>query len=274
MGHFLKIFFVFLLCFSSCSQFQSIFDGQAESSYGAASKNKKSQKTRTAKKRKKKKDIAHSSDEEGGVRKPIVTKRGTYYFVQPGDTLIRISKKYKFSREDLAQINDLYDSKLVIGRRLFIPNKRTKRDFISVTNVIKDKKLKQEQESGKLNFAWPVKKFVLTSKFGWRRGRPHDGIDLSAKRGTPIYAAAAGKVIFSKRFSGYGNLVVIKHAKNYFSAYAHANAVYVTVGKKVNKGDKIAAIGTTGRSSGPHLHFEIHKKTRAIDPLTLLPSRR
>jgi len=253
------IFIVILsLNVSACSQFQDVFSGAKTSQH--------------LKKKKKSKTKVTQADTEG-LRKPIVTKKGTYYFVAPQDNLSTIAKRYKIKREELAQVNDLLDSKLIIGRRLFIPNKKTKKQYVTISNIIDNKKSRSKSRK-KVKFDWPVKKFVLTSKFGPRRGRPHDGIDLSAKRGTPIYAAASGKVIYSKRFSSYGNLVVIKHAGNYFTAYAHATKLYVKQGTKVKKGQKIASVGRTGRSSGPHLHFEIHKGTRAIDPIKILPDKK
>lgn len=253
----LPFFIISFLALAGCSQFQAIFTGsQGESSYKVAKSFKKS---------------GSSSTVENGMRSPIVTKKGTYYFVAPGDTLTGIAKKYRFSRDHLAQINDLYDSNLIIGRRLFIPNKKTKKDFLSVTEIIKEKKMARSQSKKTPKFAWPLHKYTVTSQYGWRRGRPHDGVDLSAKPGTPIYAAADGRVIYSKRFAGYGNLIVLKHGNSYFTAYAHATALLIPLGKKVRRGQKIATVGRTGRASGPHLHFEIRKKTQAIDPLTVLP---
>lgn len=122
-------------------------------------------------------------------------------------------------------------------------------------------------------FIWPLEKCVYMSGFGIRRGRRHDGIDLAAKSGTPIHAAADGEVVFAKRMRGYGRLVLVKHRNNYFTAYAHNRANLVKKGNKVKQGQVIAKVGRTGRATGNHLHFEIRKGQMAKDPLHYLPAR-
>lgn len=98
----------------------------------------------------------------------------------------------------------------------------------------------------------------LTSSYGRRWGRNHEGIDIGAKTGTPIYAADNGIIIESEyQSNGYGNIVKIDHQNGYISYYAHCSKLYANVGDVVAKGDLIAAVGNTGRSTGPHLHFEI-----------------
>lgn len=216
--------------------------------------------------------LAGDSDGEEFLNRPtITTKSGTYYFVKSGDTLTSISRKLGYTADELAQINDLYDAQLVVGRRIFAPVKRNKGLYITSTLTTKQKKISEVTSQKGLEFIWPVTGGVVTSPFGYRRGRPHDGIDISARSGTPIHAAADGKVIFAKRFAGYGNLVVIKHRKNYFTAYAHAENITISMGSKVKQGQQIATVGSTGHSTGPHLHFEIRRKTDPTDPLGLLP---
>ncbi len=124
-------------------------------------------------------------------------------------------------------------------------------------------------ETDKARFIWPVEGTV-TSRFGLRRRRQHDGIDISAPRGTPVKAAARGKVVYSNRLSGYGNLIIMKHAGNYFTAYAHLSQSKVTKGDRVEQGDLIGLVGSTGKTSGPHCHFEIRQKTEARNPLFFL----
>lgn len=123
----------------------------------------------------------------------------------------------------------------------------------------------------KTKFIWPVKGGIVTSRFGNRRGRHHDGIDISAKRGTPVLAAKDGKVVYAGRLSGYGNLIILKHKKNLFTAYAHSDSNKVSKGDRVKQGNIIATVGRTGRASGPHLHFEVRNKTNARNPLFFLP---
>ena len=111
---------------------------------------------------------------------------------------------------------------------------------------------------------------VLTSRFGSRNGRQHKGIDISGKENSDITAADGGTVVFAGwDDSGYGNIIKIDHGNGYTTIYAHCNALYVSEGTKVSQGDVIAALGNTGRSTGPHVHFEVvETQTGApIDPL-------
>ncbi len=282
-----KIIFIVAVCSllnAACADFQDVFVGSAKTSPKSAPRevvtessdekidvaleSPRPEKIKIHIKKEKKQIVV---DPTSGTRLPITTKQGTYYFVGPGDALATIAERYKIPAVELAQINNLFEGELTIGRRLFIPNKRTKADFLDVTEIIKHEKIIKDRSNKKPNFKWPLDTYVQTSPFGWRRGRFHAGLDLSIKPGTPIYAAADGSVVYSKRFAGYGNLIVIKHAQNYYTAYAHTQSVFVTEGKKVKQGAQIATVGMTGRSSGPHLHFEVHKGADAIDPVTVMP---
>jgi len=118
-------------------------------------------------------------------------------------------------------------------------------------------------------FIWPVNGSVV-SGFGMRWGRMHEGIDITASSGTPIWAAAAGTVIHAGWLGGYGNLVVVDHGNGLATAYAHASAILVSVGQAVAQGETIALVGSTGNSSGPHLHFEVRVNGEAVDPLFYL----
>ena len=118
-------------------------------------------------------------------------------------------------------------------------------------------------------FIWPVNGTVV-SGFGWRWGRMHEGIDISASTGTPIWAAAAGIVIHAGWLGGYGNLVVVDHGNGLATAYAHASAILVGVGQQVSQGETLSLVGSTGNSSGPHLHFEVRVNGAAVDPLFYL----
>jgi murein DD-endopeptidase MepM/ murein hydrolase activator NlpD len=124
-------------------------------------------------------------------------------------------------------------------------------------------------------YMWPAKG-ALTSGYGWRGGRMHQGIDIAAPIGTPIMAAASGEVIFAGWNSGgYGNLVQLRHPDGSVTFYAHNNRLLVSNGQKVKQGQLIAEMGSTGRSTGPHLHFEIRPNgTTAINPIARLPKER
>lgn len=116
----------------------------------------------------------------------------------------------------------------------------------------------------------------ITSSFGMRnhpilkRRRMHSGVDFGAKSGTPIKAAADGIVITSQYSSGYGNMIVIDHGGNISTLYGHCSRVYVKSGQRVSRGDTIAAVGSTGLSTGPHLHFEVRVNGKPVNPMNWL----
>lgn len=118
-------------------------------------------------------------------------------------------------------------------------------------------------------FIWPVNG-TLTSTYGWRWGRMHEGIDIAAPGGAPIVAAATGTVILAGWMGGYGNLVVIDHGGGLSTAYAHQSSIAVGVGQSVAQGQVIGYVGSTGHSTGNHLHFEVRVNGGAVDPLGYL----
>ena len=122
-------------------------------------------------------------------------------------------------------------------------------------------------------YIWPAQG-VLTSGYGWRWGRLHRGIDIAAPVGTPVLAAASGKVVNAGWHSGYGNLIKLEHLDGSVTVYAHNHQNLVTHGQRVQQGQQIAEMGSTGNSTGSHLHFEIHSKDKAVlDPLALLDGK-
>lgn len=130
--------------------------------------------------------------------------------------------------------------------------------------------------SGKFaGYIWPAKG-MLTSPYGWRWGRMHKGIDIAAPIGTPVVAAAPGKVITAGwNDGGYGNLVEIKHADGSVTLYAHNSRILVKVGQQVTQAQQIAEMGSTGFSTGPHSHFEVHLPGQgAVNPVAYLPQNR
>jgi murein DD-endopeptidase MepM/ murein hydrolase activator NlpD len=98
------------------------------------------------------------------------------------------------------------------------------------------------------------------------RARPHAGIDIAARHGTPIHASAKGRVVFAGTRGNYGRMVEIDHGYGYVTRYAHASRVLVRVGQTVKRGDKIAEVGSTGLSTGPHLHYEVIVNGRSVNP--------
>ena len=122
---------------------------------------------------------------------------------------------------------------------------------------------------------WPVRGW-LTSGFGWRRNpvlrtrQLHTGLDIAAPRGTPVMAPADGHVVFAGYHSAYGNMVVMDHGYGITTKYAHTSHILVEVGDRILRGDMIAKVGNTGRSTGPHLHYEVHKDGRPRNPMRYL----
>jgi murein DD-endopeptidase MepM/ murein hydrolase activator NlpD len=118
-------------------------------------------------------------------------------------------------------------------------------------------------------FVWPVSGPV-TSGFGWRWGRMHEGVDIAAPTGAPIVAAAAGTAIYAGWMGGYGNLVVVDHGGGLATAYGHMSTIGAGVGQVVGQGQVIGYVGCTGHCFGPHVHFEVRVNGIAVDPLAYL----
>ncbi len=249
---------IFLLAFNACTDFADVFGARPEASSS-----------------------------------PVLRVDGTYYIVSENDTMQSVAKKYDISAYQLSIANGLEtDDELVVGQKLLIPKESKTKESIAAKkreakaasktkSHVKDKKtgsktsenvvVKKDSQQGQ-DYIWPVKGTV-TSLMGPRRGRSHDGIDISAPFKAPISAVRNGTVIFAGKMSAYGNLVIIKHTGNIFSAYAHLSEFKVDKDKKVKQGELIGLVGRTGRASATHLHFEIRSKTQAMDPMKYLPPK-
>lgn len=123
----------------------------------------------------------------------------------------------------------------------------------------------------KMPLAMPVQSaFRYTSPFGRRWGRAHEGIDMAAPVGTPVYATAEGKVIFAGWQRGYGNLIKIQHELGTETRYGHLSKIRVKAGQKISRGSRIGDMGNTGRSTGSHLHYEVRVNGRAVNPMSFI----
>jgi lipoprotein NlpD len=221
----------------------------------------------------------------------VAGHKPSVYTVRAGDTLIQIGKKFDISYRLLARRNRLHPPYTIyVGQHLYLtdmaPRSRAlpvaRRTYRKPKRLARKRHLKKSARSSnrartsgyaKGSLLWPVKG-VLTSKFGRRASRMHDGIDIAAKAGTSIHAAAAGEVVYAdKRLSGYGRLVIIRHQRNLFTVYAHNQRNLARKGSKVRAGDVIARVGQSGRASGPHLHFEVRQGSTPVDPLAYLRRR-
>lgn len=195
---------------------------------------------------------------------------GRYHTVARGETLYRIGQSYGVAVTDIVKANSIDDVRTIqIGERIWIPRPQKSGKRNPAGQAIGGRK--QARRTADLEFIWPVQGARMSSRFGSRRGRPHEGIDLAVRHGTLIRASEAGKVIHSGWLGDYGKVVIIKHAGAYRTVYAHASRLHVARGEFVEKGQKIASVGSTGRSSGPHLHFEIRKRETPRNPIAYLP---
>lgn len=123
----------------------------------------------------------------------------------------------------------------------------------------------------KLPMVMPVRNsFRLSSNFGRRWGRRHEGMDMAAPTGTPVYAPGDGVVTHASRQGAYGNLIKIQHELGTETRFGHLSRIRVKVGQRVSQGDLIGDIGNTGRSTGPHLHYEVRMNGRAVDPMSFI----
>jgi len=200
--------------------------------------------------------------------------------VKFGETLWEISRRYNVSPQQIMRANHMTPRDyLVIGQTLIIPHpdpsagdrgkaiegRKVKTSYLP-TSVIR-------AIGGKLRLTSPLPRGArVTSPFGWRihpitrRREFHKGVDLAARIGTPVRAAAAGKVTFAGRLGGYGLTVIIEHKGGISTLYGHLSVISVSPGERVEGGERIGFSGNSGLSTGPHLHFEVRVKDEPVDP--------
>ncbi len=203
--------------------------------------------------------------------------RGIYHRVKPGETLSVIGRAYDVPYTKIARANRLRDpGRIYVGQKILIPGA----DRVISTRLARKRGASDSRRSSSRvkppnapALRWPIENRPVSSPFGPRGGRFHDGIDIAAKVGSPIRAAAAGEVVFAGVLSGYGNILIVRHDSGFSTVYAHNDRHYVGKGRRVRRGDRIAAVGRTGRVTGPNLHFEVRYENRARDPMIFLPGR-
>lgn len=187
----------------------------------------------------------------------ILPVTGINYTVVKGDTIKGIAQKYKADLDEILQYNDIsLDSGLVIGQTIIIPDAEIQ---VSIPVHSTTPKNNLAHDTNGPNYSGYYMR-PITDGLRTQGLHGYNGVDLADSTGTPIYASASGTVIASATGGwngGYGNFVIISHANGTQTLYAHNSKNLVSVGKKVSKGDKIALVGNTGKSTGPHLHFEI-----------------
>lgn len=192
-------------------------------------------------------------------------KSGQYVYVEKSSEVKKVAKTYGVTVDELKAHNP--DKSFQGKEWIFIPSKVGIAYFLRDTYVVED-----YSGLGTGRFIWPVPHFYkVSSQFGPRGRKHHDGIDIPAPQGTPIVAVDPGVVIYSDNgIRGYGNMIVIAHGDDIFTVYAHNKKNKVDKGERVDKGQTIALIGNTGRSTGPHLHFEIRVKNKVRNPAQYL----
>jgi murein DD-endopeptidase MepM/ murein hydrolase activator NlpD len=203
------------------------------------------------------------------------TPAGTWYVVEKGETLDAIAKRAGVPAEDILEINGLTRPEDVRpGKLLFVlaaPG-AVAEGASAATDGARVPSRPVLLGVG-ARFSWPLANVAHTvgSPFGSRGGRAHEGIDLPAPMGTPVLAAGDGEVVYAgDGIRGYGNLVVLQHPGDLLTVYAHNAQVFVAPGQAVRGGERIAAVGQTGRASGPHLHFEVREGQIPRDPMPFL----
>jgi len=199
---------------------------------------------------------------------------GATHVVKKGETIYRIARTYGVEPRDLMEVNDLTDPRFLRpGMEIFVPGALRPLDVPPLPpGVVPEPEPVPSPEPAARDamLRWPLQG-VLYSRFGVRQGQRHDGIDISAPEGTPVLAAGAGVVVYTGRQSGYGAIVIVKHDGGLVTLYAHNSAVLVKEGERVEAGTPIARVGQSGRTTGPHLHFEVRDGTRPRNPLFYLP---
>jgi lipoprotein NlpD len=208
---------------------------------------------------------------------------GVVHVVRRGQTLYRIARTYGVDPGELMRTNGITDPRtLEVGQELFVPGATRvleveeapgalpSRPEVAAPRPARAERDETAAASSRPALAWPLRG-VLYGRFGMRGGAHHDGIDIAAPEGSPVLAADDGTVIFVGRQSGYGNVVILGHPAGLVTVYAHNSEVLVREGDRVTRGQRVARVGQTGRTTGPHLHFEVRDGVKPRDPLLYLP---
>ena len=197
---------------------------------------------------------------------------GVVHLVTRGESIWTIAKKYGVSRDEIVRANQLDEpDKLRLKQALVVPGAKplpVRNAPVAVASRGAASSRSSESPSSDA-LTWPLSGRI-SSRFGLRWGRMHNGVDIAVPIGTPVRAAADGCVIFAGWRSGYGRLFILDHGAGVHTYYGHNSSFTVSVGHAVAAGDRIALSGNSGVSTGPHLHFEVRVNGRARNPLDYL----
>jgi len=203
----------------------------------------------------------------------ILPVSGIVHKVARGETIYTIAKKYQANAQAIVDypFNNFADDEtfaLSAGQTLIVPGGKKPAEIPwSPSLYVRQTTPDAGSVTASGRFAWPMAG-VITQYYAWY----HRGIDIATTHGTPILAADAGRVIVAgwPDNTGYGNRVMIDHGNGFVTLYGHLSVIKVTIGQTVNRGDQIGLEGSTGRSTGPHLHFEIRRTGTTINPMDYL----
>lgn len=211
-------------------------------------------------------DISSLDRLPAGIELLVPPSLGLVVTLQPGESLLDVVERHGVAPGDLVRANELRSPfDVAPGMMLFLPGVRPTEAMARLEKV-------REEEN---RYVWPLHG-RLTSYFGPRNlgmgtSSFHRGIDVAAPWGTPVVAARSGTVTFAGwSTQGYGNLVKVRHSGGDETWYGHFSSIAVSVGQHVKQGQVIGYVGSTGISTGPHLHFELYEAGRAVDPLSML----
>lgn len=185
---------------------------------------------------------------------------------------ITIAEKYETELKEMAQTEDAVSKLYVEPKKVTVASNKTSSTKTSSGTVNTATNISSTKVSLGISLVKPVSG-IISSRFGARssiRSSAHTGLDIATSTGTPVVAAAGGTVTFSGWKGSYGKLIVVTHSNGVQTYYGHCNQLYATVGQTVSQGQTIAAVGSTGNSTGPHLHFEIRVNGVAYNPQNYL----
>ncbi len=201
-----------------------------------------------------------------GERLNILTTDGAIHRVQRGESLWDIARMYRADLDQIVEMNEISDpSRVLPAQEIIVPGT----EAASIGSTLRTNRVVGADGRLLQAFSWPVSGRI-SSRYGTRWGSMHHGVDVAVVTGTPVRAAAAGRVSFAGWNGGYGNLVVIDHGDRVETRYAHNSRLVVEAGQRVRRGDLVAYSGNTGRSTGPHVHFEIRRNGQSVNPLNYL----
>ena len=208
-------------------------------------------------------DISNVRQLAAGQKLKIPSIDGIIYTVKGGDSINSIVEKNKIDLKQLLDVNDLSSEVLHAGQQLFLPGASL--DQQTLKTAMGDR------------FIMPIAaRFRWSSPYGWREDPIahvrsfHTGTDMACPTGTPILASMSGKVITTGINRVYGNYVIIDHGNGYQTLYAHMSKIIASKGQWVSQGTRIGLVGSTGYSTGPHLHFTVYKNGKMVNPMSVL----